>query len=335
MEVAAVTTGLKATSDNTEPPALPKEIYETSRTATGYALVIEPTPCMATALQTLGWRCDSYHPRSMIEASSQQIGGWIREGKYNFVWIRFPWKHILPKQRLARFEQMSKSWLHLAGSCHILAIHCKQVAECDWSHDECFMKDKFTSQHHLCHFGIRLVGTQPSGIVYSLLTTKKVPSHDCAHPGEQHALERDLLTGKLGANTARQSSEQEFCKRLLLEWTKRQDLFACFGADGSTALKPLDTLARKPDCNNGVINHCESQAEQVNHRPQKVEENLQNKPIHSYPTDSAIAGKERLKKLKAEGKTPKRKARIVEYHYDDLGDDLSGLGDDLAYLMSD
>ena len=236
-------TGSRTTSEDTslliqapatEPPFIPDtETYKASCAATGYALVIEPTPCMAAALQNFGWRCDSYHPRSMIEASSQQMGGWIREGKYNFIWIRFPWKHILLKNRTARFEQMSKSWLHLAGACHILAIHCKQVAAYDWCHDECFMKDKFTSQHHLCHFDIHLVGTQPSGIIYSLLSTKKLPSHDCAHPGEQHALERDLLTGKLGANTARQQAEQEFCKRLILEWNNKQDLFACFGADGS------------------------------------------------------------------------------------------------------
>ena len=129
-----------------------------------YALVIEPFPCMAIVLQELGWKCDAYHPRSMIEACSQQVGGWIRDGKYQFLWIRFPWKSILPQKRLARFEQMSNSWLHLAGSCSILAVHCKQASKYSWNHDESFIVDKFTSEHHLCHFGIRLVGEQPSSV---------------------------------------------------------------------------------------------------------------------------------------------------------------------------
>ena len=146
-------TGAAAASLRAATPEL--QVFKTVNVAaTGYALVIEPTPCMAAALQDLGWRCDSYHPRSMIEASSQQIGGWIREGKYSFVWIRFPWKQVLPKNKITRFEQMSKSWLHLAGACQILAVHCKLVAGMDWCHDECYMADKFTSQHHLCRFGI-------------------------------------------------------------------------------------------------------------------------------------------------------------------------------------
>ena len=237
-----MTKGSRTTTDvtpDTEPPTrLIQEVFKANQTQPGYALVIEPTPCMATALQNLGWRCDSYHPRSVIQASDQQIGGWIREGKYNFVWIRFPYKHVLPKERVARFEQQSKSWLHLAGQNCILAIHCKQVAECDWGHDECFMKDKFTSQHHLCHFGIRLVGTEPSGIIYNLLTTKKLPSHGCAHPGKQHALDRELLTGKLGANTARVDAERNFCKQLMMELCNIRDLFACFDADGLLLISP-------------------------------------------------------------------------------------------------
>ena len=334
--MAAVTIGSRTTSDvksDTEPPCLIQEVFKTNQTHPGYALVIEPTPCMATALQDLGWRCDSYHPRSVIQASDQQIGGWIREGKYNLVWIRFPWKHVLPKERVARFEQQSKSWLHLAGQHRILAIHCKQVAECDWGHDECFMKDKFTSQHHLCHYGIRLVGTEPSGIIYHLLTTKKLPSHGCAHPGKQHALDRELLTGKLGANSARIDAERNFCKQLMMELCKMRDLFACFDADGSRALKSLNQ-SRKPDCCNGVATHCGTMAEQQDHRHQKVQEGS-NQPIQNFPTESAIAGKEHKKKLKLEGKTPKRKLRILDDHWDDLGDDLSGLGEDSAFLMLD
>ena len=58
-------------------------------------------------------------------------------------------------------------------------------------------------------------------------------------------------------------------------------------------------------------------------------------PTPNFPTDSATKAKVRLKQLKEEGKTPERKTRIVEDHYDDLGDDLSGLVDDFAYLMAD
>ena len=114
----------------------------------------------------------------MIEACSQQVGGWIRNGKYQFVWIRFPWKSILPKQRHARFEQMSNSWLRLAGSCSILAAACKQVGKYSWNPDESYVVDKFMLEHHLCHLGIRLVGTQPSSVVYRMLTSLAVVQHE-------------------------------------------------------------------------------------------------------------------------------------------------------------
>ena len=48
------------------------------RVSQGYALVIEPFPSMATVLQEIGWKVDAFHPRSLIEANAQQIGGFIR-----------------------------------------------------------------------------------------------------------------------------------------------------------------------------------------------------------------------------------------------------------------
>ena len=42
----------------------------------------------------------------------------------------------------------------------------------------------------------------------------------------------------------------------------------------------------------------------------------------AYPTENAIAAKERKKA----GKAVVKRKKFVEDHYDDLGDDLSGLG---------
>jgi hypothetical protein len=55
----------------------------------------------------------------------------------------------------------------------------------------------------------------------------------------------------------------------------------------------------------------------------------------SYPTESAERAKEQRKKNKEAGIKPKRKPVHVESHFDDLGDDLSGLGDDAAFLTAD
>ena len=192
-----------------------------TRKLQSHPLVIESFPCMALALQESGWQCDSYHPRAMIESSAQQVGGMIRSGRYQFVWTMISSHPGIRKHRLCRLDQMSDAWLHLAGSCSMFAVHCRKVGKHMWSLEEPFVTGKFLTDHHLCHLGIRLVGTHSSSVVYRLLSTEDVPSHPCAHPGEQHALERHLPTGKLGTETQRHKAEVELCKRLLQEWMQK------------------------------------------------------------------------------------------------------------------
>ena len=198
--------------------------------------------------------------------------------------------------------------------------------------EEPFVADKFLSEHHLCHFGIRLVGTHPSGVVYQLLTTEEVPSHHCAHPGEQHAFDRELLTGEIGVESLRRKAEVEFCKKLLQEWIHKQDLFACFGADGMVGSATLsgryptlnsigDYPARKPDShsysNLETLPSTDNRDYQTHHRHQKVDESLPHltttkiveqscaDPIPNFPTDSAAKAKVRLKQVKEQGKLRK------------------------------
>ena len=51
----------------------------------------------------------------------------------------------------------------------------------------------------------------------------------------------------------------------------------------------------------------------------------------AFPTEARE--KEQLRR--AEGHKPKKQQAPVEEHYDDLGDDLSGLGSDLAWYAAD
>ena len=195
-----------------------------------------------------------------------------------------------------------------------------------WTPEEPFVVDKFISDHHLCHFGIHLLGTQPSSVVYRLLTTKEVPSHQCAHPGEQHAVERELLTSKVGAESQRQKAELDFCKKLVQEWMQKQDIFAYSGADGMVGSATLsgmsihsnirlgDYPARKPDFSDNKsslkILLSSDNRDQSQHRLQKVDEKMPHltstkiveqscaDPIPNFPTDSAVNAKVRLKLLK-------------------------------------
>ena len=248
------------------------------RVSQGYALVIEPFPSMATVLQEIGWKVDAFHPRSLIEANAQQIGSFIRKGKYNFVWIRYPWKRIMPSKRIQRFDQISDAWLQLAGACGIFAVHVKLMGRNRWDPEEPFVKTKYISEHHLCHFGIRLIGNQPSSIVYHILSTKRIDSHKCSHEGEVHANERDLITGKMGAQQEWLRVETELCRKLMKDWCA--DLFVC--------LESVDLADSNPThCDWGSDQHLGLKGSNQARKPDSTPE-LQKQD--TQPTDADVVG---------------------------------------------
>ena len=54
-------------------------------------------------------------------------------------------------------------------------------------------------------------------------------------------------------------------------------------------------------------------------------------PYSAFPTASKL----RAKQLRKEGYEPTKRRKMVEAHFDDLGDDITGLGGDLPYLFAD
>ena len=80
------------------------------------------------------------------------------------------------------------------------------------------------------HLDIRLIGTQPSRIVYELLSTKEVPAQKSAHQGEQHARECDLLAGRMAGSEHRTEAEISFYRQVMQEWCQLGGLFLSTGA---------------------------------------------------------------------------------------------------------
>ena len=67
------------------------------------------------------------------------------------------------------------------------------------------------------------------------------------------------------------------------------------------------------------------QNENLDERGAQARKRKQLEPEQAFPTEA----REREKQKKKEGYVAKKKQKIVEDHYDDLGDDLSGLGPNL------
>ena len=60
-----------------------------------------------------------------------------------------------------------------------------------------------------------------------------------------------------------------------------------------------------------------------------------NDSQQAFPTEGAEKTREKKKARKLAGIKPNRKKMHVDHHFDDLGDDLSGLGVDIALLIAD
>ena len=196
----------------------------------------------------------------------------IRNGEYSFIWVRIPGKIAIVKQKRERFNSVINSWMTVALSMNILAVHCartwdKYEGKDHWmTYDDSFRQNKFESEHHLCHFDVKMTGKRgnvgPSGIVYRTLSTAEVPPHVCKYPGQEHAYD-EARRDQEGTSTLRLQEETTFLKTLIDEWFQKGILVSYFsGVDAThrvshssqsvsllrgTGLSTQDCQTRKPD----------------------------------------------------------------------------------------
>ena len=60
------------------------------------ALVIEAHPMMSTVVTEAGWQCTQLHPLQFVEQQDHNCFSDIRSGKVDFIWIRQPWRTVMP-----------------------------------------------------------------------------------------------------------------------------------------------------------------------------------------------------------------------------------------------
>ena len=123
---------------------------------------------------------------------------------------------MIQKRKVARFNQVVDSWLHLAGLCGIMGIQISNPMYHD-NYDESFLAGKYEAMHHFCRHGLTLGGL-PSGTVLRSLSTMKIPGHECkCKEGTVHARDYDVLTGKRGSQDVRSALERCTCGYILRE----------------------------------------------------------------------------------------------------------------------
>lgn len=165
-----------------------------------------------------------------------------------------------------------------------------------------------TRTSRACHFGIKLDPTmdKPSKICFVLLSNPPCISHNCQCEvsQEQHIL--DWSTAESAAvRRPRFQVHVTIASKIIQPWLQLS----------KATLTTHSTHHDTPDCNSKLQASSSAEACQS---------------VACFPTEERERQKTRLKQLKLEGKKAKTRPVYVEPHFDDCGNNLTGLANLLA-----
>ena len=267
-------------------------------------MVLEEEPIASTLLQQRGYTVTTRHPRTIT--TSHDTTTMIRGRKFSLMWLDFPssGRSLPPGKRPASTRQLCL-WIQQCKEsgipCILIGLRGRHWQDQNLAN---LVTDKIVSEAtiHLCHFNIKVTEDtdKPSAVKLHAYTTFPLRPFRCPHAqGAEHHYE----LGNIGQGRGRLWTEaRSKLYRELLE-------------------KHLDfvSLRREPDCSSMH----ESQHETIDG----------DTTSSAFPTTAKEAAKQRKK----EGHVAKKKIKIIEERdkYDDIGEDLSGLGKDIKTFMQD
>ena len=285
------------------------------------ALVVEEKPIASMLLSSRGLRTEVYHQRQVTTSCMQEVTLNIKQDKYTMIWLELPAvnRGFIAKKRSKAIREYS-TWLRNAYQVRVPAIIIGMRGR-HWVDESLstLLYDKlaFEQELALCRFGItikpELVG--PSDNKFHSYTSFPAPNFSCQCPaGARHTYELDKELKGRGAL-------KDQAARKLYGFIMDK----LFNGICSATLEPR--LRGKPDF--AASNQVLDVGMVANIKDTTNQDPLES---HAFPTDAKEREKER-KKANPDYKA-KKQQKFVENHYDDLGDDLSGLGGDLEYLMA-
>ena len=307
-------------------------------------LIVEEHAIASLFSTSQGYAAETYHPHSICMASSKHVPNAIRHGRYCALWLEIPRssRSVPIGKRSAVFNELAL-WVRTARMADIPAclVGLRGVAWQD-QHLASLVSDQVIceSRHQLCHYGLALADSnQPSRVTYHAFTTFHAESGLCrCPPNTEHIHE---FSKKVQHSTVRRvRTETELFQRLITTW-----LFASSTAQGSERPRLRSIPDSAPTTGGSTSRrvhfgpHCAAEnrrcateylpARSNGFQGELFEHGTQT--MEAFPT----ASKERAKERKKAGQKSRKIPKIVEDHYDDLGDDLSGLGSDVTYLSAD
>ena len=257
---------------------------------------------MSSLLLESGYEPTCCSPAGITSPAMDQLPRLVKEGKFSVIWIDVPSLNAVPFRRDAKTARRIQNLMENAASAGVPAF-MSGVRGRAWVKDPyqllCSRPDIFEADLQLCRYNVTATPQtgKPAGTTWHLCSTVRVEHMPCQCPtGTVHELgwhdERSEHRASGGSTRRRIATQLLYCQLL------QQVVFPRTGHPPS-----------KPDSHR--INN-------VHPQPSWDED-----AAPAYPTEAA----ERAKQLKASGHVPVKRKKKVEEHYDDIGDDLSGLGD--------
>ena len=185
--------------------------------------------------------------------------------------------------------------------------------------------------HHLCHYDLQIYDDpNPSASSYRALTNVRVPSSECTCASDVvHNKDYESLTGRAFVDSWRLAAETKFVAHLMSRWSMgatvsfgsstAADAVAIPGPEAQTvSFEVGDSFSPSP-WHATAATAAPASADQRPAWKGTPDSNACGQKSLEYLTDSAERAKVVAKERKEAGIKPKKRPKVVEEHYDDLG----------------
>ena len=295
------------------------------------AVVISENPAAALQLQHLGLQPETYHPRQVCEQSMRHIHTHIHTGHFAVVWIDLPKSgRAVPPRKWSPTVREIALWIRSAKASRVPAVLAGWRGK-HWQHEELAKLTQeevvHESRHALCRYGV-VHRHEGSCSVYHAFTTTPAQNARC-----RCSISDSLARGRGdGVLAAVANMYAQFVPRMLQLWQivgPRQER----EPDSESYSYSYSNLDRYPKRQSESASFLLDASPKYGAQHSGASSSIGDTTpaTAAYPTEA----REREKQRKQSGHVAKKRMQQVEDHFDDLGDDLSGLGGDLALHTAD
>ena len=319
--------------------------------------MIEEFCILGALLEQRGLYPEVLYHRTFLEQNVTSYKDRITAGEFEIVWLTMPQnnRRAVPRNKmklLMRFYSILLTAARLAGTVAVLT----GMRNTNWmdEHLVSLCQDGVVEshKHSLCRLGLSLQKlsrqTYRSGVAFNAMTTfRSGPSICNCEAGIEHVDDRFNETGE-GSRFVRETVNRNVYLKLMNLWFGEgthpevaefnpKPRLRCSPPAAGDPYAPTqesacpDAIQLNAGVHNPVIRSSPTQIVDKQDNGSKRRNRRKRAQVEqAFPTESKVLAKAR----KAAGHVAKKKKVYVEEHYDDLGDDLSGLGGDIEMFAA-